>query len=77
MSIAVYVALEPAVGRPVGLARVTDPELIRRTARAALTVARKRATDASAIDRGLGQLRLAEAEDLKDRLSMFLPDFVE
>ncbi len=67
-----YVAYEPAQGRPVGLARLTDRDLLSKAAETAISDARRRAEVAAAQDPILGQIQADEA----CRLERYLRQFV-
>ena len=72
-SIAIHITLEPKTGRPVSLARVCDPEVLRQAARAAIDTARRRAVQARNVDELLGGIRGEEADQLERYLAVLIP----
>ena len=72
-NVALYIALEPGRGRPVSLARLDDPTMLRQVARAAVLNARQQAIRASGVDQTLGVIRSEEADQLERRLSLLIP----
>ena len=69
MALTIHLTIEPAQGRPVSVARVCDPQILRQVARAAILQARRRADVARSRDVTLGRLCLDEAEQLERHLS--------
>jgi hypothetical protein len=72
-SIAIHITLEPKTGRPVSLARVCDPEVLRQASRAAIDTARRRAVQARNVDELLGGIRGEEADQLERYLAVLIP----
>lgn len=74
--VALYIALEPAAGDSITIARVSDRELLVDAARMAMAEARDRAKRAAVQDPGLAVLREAEANRLSDALRKLIPELM-
>jgi len=73
MSVTIHLTIEPAEGRPVSVARVCDPQILRRVARAAILQARRDADMARSRDETLGRLCSDEAAQLERHLNELVP----
>lgn len=62
---------------PVMIARLDDPSLIARAARAAIGAAQKRAAELRGVDELIGQVEAAEAARLKTLLALLVPGLGE
>jgi hypothetical protein len=73
MSIALYIAVEPGSGRPVSLARIDDPAVLRQVAKVAIHEARQRAARDAFRNLALGQIRADNADQLERHLGQLIP----
>lgn len=71
-SVALYIVLETS-GKPLGLARLTDREMVLDAARVAISHARQKAKSAGDVDPVLGQIQRAEAAQLAESLALVVP----
>lgn len=69
----IYIAIEPGEGRPVGIARVTDPHVLASVARAAVEQAQQRADSAAQRNSFLGKLYRDEARQVERYLRVLIP----
>jgi len=69
VAVTIHLTIEPERGRPVSVARVCDPQILRQVARAAILQARRRADVARSRDVTLGRLCSDEADTLEKHLS--------
>jgi hypothetical protein len=69
MAVTIHLTIEPAQGRPVSVARICDPQMLRQVARAAILQARRKADVARSRDATLGRLCSDEAAQLERHLS--------
>jgi hypothetical protein len=76
-NVAIHIALEPPEGRPVGLARVNNDEVLRQVARAAVVAARADAKAARVIDGLLGQIGAEEASSHERCFRPLIPGYGE
>ncbi len=67
----VAIIYRPPGGRPLSLATIDDPGLLRSAAALALSEASGKAVQLSVLDPVLGQIQGAEAEKLRRILGMF------
>jgi hypothetical protein len=74
--IALYIALEPSAGESITIARVSDRSLLIGAAKTAIEEAFDQATQATALDPGLGVLHQAEANRLSEALRRLIPELL-
>lgn len=73
MAVTIHLTIEPAIGRPVSVARICDPQILRQVARAAVLQARRRADVARGRDATLGRLCSDAAAQLERHLTEIVP----
>ncbi|MGD0775784.1 MAG: hypothetical protein ABSC05_23460 [Candidatus Solibacter sp.] len=74
-SVSIHLTIEPEHGRPVSLARITDGEMLRQVARAAIREARLDAIRAKAADPMLGLIQDDEVSRLQRYFGALIPGF--
>jgi hypothetical protein len=74
MKLGLYITLEPAEGKPVTLARVSDRSLLTGAARTAIREAEEKVELMAAEDEVLGTLQLQEAGRLRKALELVIPE---
>jgi hypothetical protein len=72
-NVAIHLTIEPGSGRPVSLARVSDPAILRQVARAAIHAAHQKAAEDFFRDMTLGQIRSEDATRLERYLEKLIP----
>jgi hypothetical protein len=75
-TISLYITLEPNRGKPVTLARVKNPALLKDAALAALAEAESTAVQMAAEDQILGELQGQEVRRLRQSLELVLPEIL-
>jgi hypothetical protein len=73
-SVSLLLVYEPAGGRALTVARVTDPRMLLDAAQVAILAAELRAEELTAADRVLGEVERAEAGRLRKVLSLLVPE---
>ena len=74
--VALYIALEPATGESITIARVGDRSLLVDAARKAIREAFDHAHEAAKLDSNLGVLHQAEANRLLEALGKLIPEML-
>ncbi len=73
-NVSLLLVYEPAGGRPLTVARVSDPRMLVDAAQVAIVAAERRAEELTEADRVLGEVEWAEAGRLRKVLSLLVPE---
>jgi len=73
-NVSLLLVYEPAGGRPLTVARVSDSRMLVDAAQLAIVAAEHRAAELAAADRVLGEVERAEAGRLRKVLSLLIPE---
>jgi len=74
-SVSIHITIEPESGRPISLAKVSDSEVLRQVARAAVTAAQAEAVRAKNADPLLGLMQDDEVSRLERYFSLLIPGY--